>query len=58
MSGRCEICQKPIAARCSGLDVDALGFCADHAKEHEKDCLEILRGAAQIDWIEAKAGTR
>ena len=50
----CEVCQKPTEARCSGLDVPSLDFCALHAEEHEKSCLDILRGAARIDWIAAR----
>ena len=62
MSERCEVCGAPIAARCAGLDVPALGFCAKHAREHERECLDVRAEAAQVHWIggaaqaEARAG--
>ena len=49
--GVCEVCQGPITARCAGLDVPELEFCAKHAREHQDECPEIKAGKAQMWWI-------
>lgn len=53
MSQDCEVCGKPIAARCAGLDVPSLGFCSEHAEMHAKECLDVLAGRSWLNWIEA-----
>jgi hypothetical protein len=46
---RCELCEVPnIAARCAGLDVPQLSFCAACAPRHAASCPHIKIGAAQL----------
>ena len=53
---KCEVCGAPIAARCAGLDVPSLGFCANHAREHERECLDVRIGASAVHWLAGEAG--
>ena len=52
MSERCEVCEGPVAARCAGLDVPSLSFCAECARDHERTCDDVKKGFAMIHWIE------
>jgi len=48
---KCEVCQRPATACCSGLDVPALYFCAVHAEDHKRICSDVRDGGARIVMI-------
>lgn len=45
---RCEVCRAPVTHVCGGLDVPMLGFCAEHAEDHRRVCVELREETAQL----------
>lgn len=46
---QCEICGRRPEVCCSGLDVPMLFFCAEHGREHERICPEVLAGRSRVE---------
>lgn len=52
MSARCEVCERPVACRCAGLDVPELDFCLEHGRKHAATCPDVKAGRSQLHIIE------